>query len=113
MKLTPRQEKLLLDFEPGRRTELLPEDRVPMRNLVRLGLAVDLGGEGKLTHEGELTQTVLLTLQHHALKRFTTEGVTDKNHKATLKKAEFIEYSHGFWHLSDKGKQTAEKLGYL
>ena len=113
MKLTPRQEKLLLDFEPGRRTELLPEDLVQMRNLVRLGLAVDLDGEGKLTPEGELAQTVLTTLLHHALKRFTTEGIENKNHKATLKKAGFVEYSNGFWHLSDSGKKTAEKLGYL
>jgi hypothetical protein len=47
------------------------------------------------------------------LLRFTKEGITSEEQKRALKKAGFIEYTHGFWHLSADGKARAIRLGYL
>ena len=48
-----------------------------------------------------------------ALERFVHEGVTSNSHKSELRRLRQIEYSHGFWHLSDSGKKLAIERGYL
>jgi hypothetical protein len=53
------------------------------------------------------------TARNHALKRFTTEAIESEAQKKLLKKHKLIEYTHGFWHLSDFGKAEAIRLGYL
>jgi len=48
-----------------------------------------------------------------ALRRFTREGLVGEFHKKQLKKRGWIEYTHGFWHLSPAGKDEATRLGFL
>lgn len=47
------------------------------------------------------------------LLRFTRDAITSNEQKRALKKAGWIEYTHGFWHLSADGKARAIRLGYL
>jgi len=47
------------------------------------------------------------------LLRFTKDGIASDEQKRALKKAGWIEYTHGSWHLSADGKARTIRLGYL
>lgn len=44
---------------------------------------------------------------------FTTEGIRHKPQKKALKQEGLIEYGSNSWHLSEKGKAEAVRLGFL
>ncbi len=44
---------------------------------------------------------------------FVRDGIRSGVQKKALRKAGYIAYSHGFWHLSDLGKAEAVRRRFL
>jgi hypothetical protein len=47
------------------------------------------------------------------LRKFTTDAIVSEEQKRFLKKAKWIEWAGSFWCLTDVGRETAEREGYL
>lgn len=47
------------------------------------------------------------------LRLFTVDAIRNEAHKKRLRKAGFIEYSHGMWHLSKLGQAEAKVRGFI
>lgn len=107
-KLSAPQQTLFAEIvAAGPDGKTLYERFPPLLKLIEYGL-VGLMSKGTYGHD-----RFTFVDPGNKLRKFVTGGLLNDLHRIFLVAHGYIAYDHGMWHLTDLGKTTAEKLGYL